>query len=59
MNEGMTEEPGRIQIRGGLSHADLVSIEEIQRGIWGPDDVVPAAHLRAVEYSGGQVAAAA
>lgn len=58
MSEGITEEPGRIQIRGGLSHADLVSIEEIQRGIWGPDDVVPAAHIRAVEYSGGQVAAA-
>lgn len=48
----------RFEIRGGLTHADLVEIEAIQREVWGPDDIVPAPHLRAVEHSGGQLAAA-
>jgi predicted GNAT superfamily acetyltransferase len=50
---------GRLfEIRTGLSHEDLLQIEQIQREIWGPDDVVPAPHLRAVEHAGGLVAAA-
>ncbi len=47
-----------FEIRTALGHQDLVEIEKIQREIWGPDDVVPAAHLRAVEHAGGQLAAA-
>lgn len=48
----------RFEIRSGLTHVDLVEIEAIQREVWGPDDIVPAPHLRAVEHSGGQLAAA-
>src|SRR5690554_1769894 len=47
-----------FEIRTGLSHEDLLEIEQIQREIWGPDDVVPVPHLRAVEHAGGLVAAA-
>lgn len=47
-----------FELRTGLEHADLVEIEKIQREVWGPDDMVPAAHLRAVEHAGGQLAAA-
>lgn len=46
------------EIRSDLTHADLTQIEEIQREVWGPDDIVPAPHLRAVEHAGGLVAAA-
>lgn len=48
----------RFEIRSDLTQDDLVEIEAIQREIWGPDDVVPPPHLRAVEHSGGQIAAA-
>ena len=41
-----------------MTQEDLAEIERIQREIWGPDDVVPPPHLRAVEHSGGQLAAA-
>ena len=48
MSEAPFNEEGQVQIRTSPSHADLVEIEEIQREVWGPDDIVPAAHLRAV-----------
>lgn len=47
-----------FEIRTVLDHHDLTEIEKIQREIWGPDDVVPAPQLRAVEHAGGQLAAA-
>ena len=58
MSDVRTSDTRRFEIRTGLTHDDLVAIEEIQREIWGPDDIVPVPHLRAVEHSGGQVAAA-
>lgn len=58
MSEAPFNEEGQVQIRTSPSHADLVEIEEIQREVWGPDDIVPAAHLRAVVHAGGQVATA-
>lgn len=47
-----------FEIRTGLTHEDLTQIEDIQRTVWGPDDVVPSAQLRAVEHAGGQLSAA-
>lgn len=47
-----------FELRAELEHADLLEIEAIQREVWGPDDMVPAPHLRAVEHAGGQLAAA-
>lgn len=53
-----TSTGGPFEIRHALTHTDLEEIEAIQREIWGPEDVVPTTQLRAVEHSGGQVAAA-
>lgn len=58
MNDESAADVRRFQIRGGLTHDELNEIEDIQRQVWGPDDIVPSPHLRAVEHSGGQLAAA-
>ncbi|MFA5551268.1 MAG: hypothetical protein WDA03_06575 [Trueperaceae bacterium] len=58
MSDGPSVTLAGFDIRTGMSHDELSEIEQIQREVWGPDDIVPAPHLRAVEHSGGQVAAA-
>lgn len=56
-SDTVTTQP-EFEIRAGLTHADLTQIEEIQRTVWGPDDVVPSTQLRAVEQAGGQLTGA-
>lgn len=58
MSGGVTVGSRRYEIRSGLTYADLVEIEAVQREVWGPDDIVPSSQLRAVEHAGGLVAAA-
>lgn len=47
-------------IRELTSHEELLEVEQIQREVWGMDDleIVPAAQIRAVLHAGGQLAGA-
>lgn len=49
-----------VLIRELTSHDDLLEVEQIQREVWGMDDleIVPAAQVRAVLHAGGQLAGA-
>ncbi len=57
----VAEARGRgIDIRCLETYAELREVEEIQRQVWGmePVEIVPGAHLRAVEHAGGLIAGA-
>ncbi len=49
-----------LQIKPLASHEELRQVEQIQRDVWGLDDleIVPSSHLRAALHAGGQLAGA-
>ncbi len=49
-----------ILVKELTTHAELFEVEQIQRDVWGLDDleIVPIGQLRALEHSGGQLAGA-
>lgn len=49
-----------LEIRRLETYAELIEVEDIQQEVWGmePVEIVPAAHLRAVDHAGGLIAGA-
>lgn len=53
--QGEDDTPKELTLRPLTTHEELREVEELQRVVWGMDDVelVPSAHLRAAVHAGG------
>ncbi|MBW7917241.1 MAG: GNAT family N-acetyltransferase [Trueperaceae bacterium] len=55
-----TASAGTLEVRPLSSHEELLAVEQLQRDVWGLDEVeiVPGSQIRAVIHAGGQLAGA-